>query len=423
MLVFLSIYYIINLTYRYGLDKSNQEIFKTLVHYADKSLSLIPLSFVLGFFVSNVMSRWFTQFGTIPWPAGIAVYVSTTIHGYDEVGRAMRRTIMRYTCLSLVMVFRVLSPQVQRRYPTMESLIDAGLLHENEMRIIEDLERKYPGYSKNFLPIVWASSIVTRARKQGRIYDDYAVKTLIKSLNKFRGNCGMLMAFNSISIPLVYTQVVTIATYSYFLTMVMAQQVLLDDDRAVLHFPVILVMLFIFNMGWLKVAEALLNPFGEDDDDFDLNFIIDKNLTTCYLIVDDMHNEHPELVRDHYWDNIVNESRHLSEASHEKDFIDFDEKSVSSSKTNMTKRKTLSIDEENTFQGESSRSRQTISEDMRPRKSVIDAKYIHKMSSSDRNILKEQRRLEKKMEKIRRQNLETDSKVSFSENSPETGGL
>jgi hypothetical protein len=28
----------------------------------------------------------------------------------------------------------------------------------------------------------------------------------------------------------------------------------------------------------LQVAETLLNPFGEDDDDFDVNGMIDRNL-------------------------------------------------------------------------------------------------------------------------------------------------
>lgn len=56
--------------------------------------------------------------------------------------------------------------------------------------------------------------------------------------------------------------------------------------------------------GWLKVAEALLNPFGMDDDDFDINSMIDRNLQMSYLIVDDMHNEHPELLKDLYWNGI-----------------------------------------------------------------------------------------------------------------------
>ncbi|CAO1424588.1 unnamed protein product [Diamesa serratosioi] len=170
------------------------------------------------------MARWWDQYLSIPWPTGIAVYVSSTLHGHYEVGRAMRRTIMRYVCLCLTMVLRVLSPRVKQRFLKLSDLIEAGLLNENELCIIEDLDRKFPGYSKNWLPIVWAASIVTKARSEGRIRDDFAVKGIIDSLNSFRGSCGILMSYNSITLPLVYTQVVTIAVYSYFLTALMGQQ-------------------------------------------------------------------------------------------------------------------------------------------------------------------------------------------------------
>lgn len=33
----------------------------------------------------------------------------------------------------------------------------------------------------------------------------------------------------------------------------------------------------------MKVAEALLNPLGEDDDDFECNFLIDKNIAVSIL--------------------------------------------------------------------------------------------------------------------------------------------
>ncbi|CAO1424579.1 unnamed protein product [Diamesa serratosioi] len=68
--------------------------------------------------------------------------------------------------------------------------------------------------------------------------------------------------------------------------------------------PIFVALQFLFYMGWLKVAETLLNPFGEDDDDFEVNYMIDRNLQMSYLIVDEMHNEHPDLVKDQYWDEI-----------------------------------------------------------------------------------------------------------------------
>lgn len=176
---------------------------------------------------------------------------------------------------------------------------------------MESFNSKFTKYSKQWMPIVWAASIITRARKEGRIRDDFAVKTLIDELNKFRAQTGLLIQYDTISIPLVYTQVVTLAVYSYFVTAVFGRQWIegktLKDgyvNMIDLYFPIFTTLQFFFYMGWLKVAESLINPFGEDDDDFEVNWLIDRDLQVSYMIVDEMHHEHPELIKDQYWDQI-----------------------------------------------------------------------------------------------------------------------
>ncbi|XP_070494088.1 bestrophin-4 isoform X2 [Chironomus tepperi] len=309
---FLLVYYTLNLTYRFVLNEEQKKTFEAMVKYCDEHSNLIPLSFVLGFYVSIVMTRWWNQYTSIPWPDPIAVFVSATVHGQDERGRVMRRTIMRYVCLCISMVLGNLSPKVKKRFPTLNHYVEAGLLNDNERDIIEDLNMKFPKHSKHWLPIVWAASIITRARKEGRIRDDFAVKTIIDELNKFRGQCGVLIAYDTISIPLVYTQVVTIAVYSYFLVALFGQQWTEGKgeengykNRIDLYFPIFSLLQFFFYMGWLKVAEQLINPFGEDDDDFEVNWMIDRNLQVSYLIVDEMHHDHPELLKDQYWDSVL----------------------------------------------------------------------------------------------------------------------
>ncbi|XP_065159768.1 bestrophin-4-like isoform X2 [Atheta coriaria] len=305
LLLFLIIFYALNLTYRFLLNPHQKTVFENIVKYCYDYSDLIPLSFVLGFYVSIVMTRWWGQYTTIPFPDPIAVFVSSTIHGQDERGRVMRRTIMRYVCLSVTMMFTMISPRVKKRFPTLDHFVEAGLLQTSEKEIISVLDNKFPKYSKHWLPIVWAASIITRARKEGRIRDDFAVKTLIDELNKFRGQCGLLLSYDTISVPLVYTQTVTLAVYSYFMTTLMGHQWIENSKyKFDLYFPVFTLLQFFFYMGWLKVAETLINPFGDDDDDFEINWMIDRNLQVSYLIVDEMHHDHPELVKDQYWDEV-----------------------------------------------------------------------------------------------------------------------
>lgn len=220
------------------------------------------------------MTRWWEQYITIPWPDSVAVYVSAHVHGQDERGRLMRRTVMRYVCLCLTIVFTMISPCVKKRFPKLKHLVDAGLLLENERKIMESMDSAFPKYPKHWMPIVWAASIIMKARKEGLIRDDFAVKTIIDELNNFRGRCGTLMYYDFINIPLVYTQVVTIAVYSFFICSILAHQwtEFKKDTYEGLDFyvPVFITLQFFFYMGWLKVAETLINPFGEDDDDFEV---------------------------------------------------------------------------------------------------------------------------------------------------------
>ena len=242
--------------------------------------------------------RW-DQYLTIPRVNRIAVYVSYSVQGDDEVGRMIRRTIMRYVCLSQTLLFRKLSEHVRRRFPMLTDLVTAGLLTDCELRIIEELEEKFPGFTKNWMPIVWAASIVSRARAEGRIKDDFSAVKIIEALNLFRSRSNILIHYYTINIPLVYTQVVCIAVYFHFLVKLFSTQQSSSQANEIqcFVFSVILLFQFIVYMGWLKVAETMINPFGNDDDDFEVNDIIDFSVQTGYFIVDEMHNEHPDLLK------------------------------------------------------------------------------------------------------------------------------
>lgn len=62
---------------------------------------------------------------------------------------------------------------------------------------------------KYWIPIIWAGSIVTRARKENRIKDDFSLKAVIEELDKYRSKASTLLDYDWITVPLVYTQVST----------------------------------------------------------------------------------------------------------------------------------------------------------------------------------------------------------------------
>ena len=62
---------------------------------------------------------------------------SACITGHDDRGRLMRRTIMRYLNLSFILTMRLVCLPVKKRFPTLEHLVDAGILQKVRLLCLE----------------------------------------------------------------------------------------------------------------------------------------------------------------------------------------------------------------------------------------------------------------------------------------------
>ncbi|XP_066482489.1 bestrophin-4 isoform X2 [Tiliqua scincoides] len=250
-----------------------------------------------GFYVTLIVNRWWAQYTSIPLPDQLMCVISSNVHGRDDKGRILRRTLIRYANLSSVLILRSVSTRVLKRFPTMDHVVEAGFMTQDERKKFESL---HSDFNKYWIPCVWFTNLAAQARRDGRIRDDVALRLLMDELNLYRSKCSMLFHYDWISIPLVYTQVVTIAVYSFFAFCVVGRQFLHNEDLD-MYVPLPTLLQFFFYAGWLKVAEQIINPFGEDDDDFETNKLIDRNFQVSLLSVDDMYQNLPPTGKDKYW--------------------------------------------------------------------------------------------------------------------------
>ena len=105
--------------------------FEDVAKFCDDSSDRIPFGFILGFYVSLVVGRFWEQLNSLPWPSRMGVFVSSMIHGTDEKGRMIRRTIMRYLTISYILTMRNICPPVRQRFQTFKSITEKGIGHSH----------------------------------------------------------------------------------------------------------------------------------------------------------------------------------------------------------------------------------------------------------------------------------------------------
>ncbi|CAH8664773.1 unnamed protein product [Schistosoma haematobium] len=261
LIIFASIYTLISCLYRFAISENAQRNFERLILFTSRFQAMIPVAFILGFYVALVFARFWNYFTTIPWVMSFALTLVTHLPGSAERNRLIRRTCMRYIMANLIIAAAHLNVVVKKRFPTFELFVASGVLTEDEARIIRSVQSVH---MQPFVPVVWATSLITLARKEGLIKNPHAYVLLVDELNTFRQKILYIMMMDDVCIPLVYTQ----------------------------------------------VAETLVNPMGEDDEDIDINEIIDFNWRISWCVVDGVRTSAPAIVRDAHWRQSVVELPH-----------------------------------------------------------------------------------------------------------------
>ncbi|KAL5106623.1 Bestrophin-1 [Taenia crassiceps] len=413
LLLYLFAYYAISLTYRLALPEPQKRVFEDVVRFCENMKGNIPVSFLLGFFVSGVIGRWYKMYMYIPWMNQIAYATMSCINCADKaISREIRLSLMRYMNLAWILLMRRISDQIADRFKQLEedfgsdnediakccksrfhrckrrrklkhanqhpwsisqfrsnqhsatrtprTPFDGGvafsykqssfyhssmltdesptspippeqsidmfnpfegddewsiratlrgfnkdrkvretfgkIITEPEIRAFEAIAKYYFKQTRQrylpeyWVPLQWAVRLVQKAGLHGNIPDPRMISAMLKEIGEFRTQLQTLEVYSSIMMPLVYTQVVIIAVYSYFGCEILASQFLevskLPGETAVDFFvPIFSIFYFLFLMGWLKVALCVMNPFGDDDEDFETSAILNYNLDVSYRSV------------------------------------------------------------------------------------------------------------------------------------------
>jgi hypothetical protein len=99
--------------------------------------------------------------------------------------------MMRYICFAFVITMSSISTAVKKRFPTFSHMTEAGFMLPNEEPVLEKIATPY---NKYYVPLVWCASLMVRARKENRIKDDFAMKTLLDVSTRAHSNSAKIVS-------------------------------------------------------------------------------------------------------------------------------------------------------------------------------------------------------------------------------------
>merc|ERR1712227_707716 len=156
-------------------------------------------------------------------------------------------------------------------FPDNKSLIEAKVATRKELKLMEkqgDLGRVW------WIPISWSMSMIKSSKENKYVPSEQKIP--IDMIGKFQARLENVDSFDHVIMPPLYKQVVRFAVWIYFALSLIGSQH--QQGEPYTFIPIFLILKFIFFFGWLEVAEAIENPFGNDADDFHICQLVSRHL-------------------------------------------------------------------------------------------------------------------------------------------------
>jgi len=269
------------------------------------------LTFILGFYVGQMIKRWWDQVKSLPQ----IELVTNCLAGFIQLefkeehsngqkvedatarvaARDLKKKIVRYCLLSWTMCLSSFSKPLQKKFNESDAYIKKGLLNKNELNALQGDKSVWK--DQWWIPISWAICLVNATNKdksQGCKVKEQ--KEMISTLNKFHTKLHDLYLFQTNPLPLIYGQAINVAIVSWVGLGIFGSQYLGTHHGSLFFLifrtiPLFQLVKIIIIYTWLRVANIVRNPFGMDNF-YDINLVdtLDHNIWKASLSIKQQDN-------------------------------------------------------------------------------------------------------------------------------------
>ena len=90
----------------------------------------------------------------------------------------LRRSLMRWMNLAMILVLRSISSAVKQRFPTLDHVVEAGFMTVNEKKLFESVPANE--FNTYWVPCTWFVYRLQEATKHGRLLNQYALENIMR---------------------------------------------------------------------------------------------------------------------------------------------------------------------------------------------------------------------------------------------------